>query len=107
MAVFCSSFTSWFPGMLFTYFLNYFEIVPTAPAITGITFVFTLLLLLLLLLLCLLSQAFFPSTSPLKRTVIPTTQASSFMLQDFPIICDVPNFAVIFIEAIACVLVMA
>ena len=24
MAVFCSSFTSWFPGMLFTYFLNYY-----------------------------------------------------------------------------------
>ena len=42
MAVFCSSFTSCFPGMLFTYFLNYFEIVPVAPIITGITFVFTL-----------------------------------------------------------------
>jgi hypothetical protein len=33
------------------YFLNDFEIVPVAPIITGITFVFTLLLLLLLLLL--------------------------------------------------------
>jgi len=41
MAVFCSSLTSWFPGMLLTYFLNYFEIVPVAPVITGITFVFT------------------------------------------------------------------
>jgi hypothetical protein len=41
MAVFCSSLTSWFPGMLLTYFLNYFEIVPLAPIITGITFVFT------------------------------------------------------------------
>ena len=49
MAVFCSSFTSWFPGMLLTYFLNVFEIVPVAPIMTGITFVFTLLLLLLLL----------------------------------------------------------
>ena len=54
MAVFCSSFTSCFPGMLLTYFLNDFEIVPVAPIITGITFVFTfhmpgLLLLLLLL----------------------------------------------------------
>ena len=39
MAVFCSSLTSWFPGMLLTYFLNVFEIVPVA-----------LLLLLLLLL---------------------------------------------------------
>jgi hypothetical protein len=28
MAVFCSSLTSWFPGMLLTYFLNDFEIVP-------------------------------------------------------------------------------
>ena len=41
MAVFCSSLTSWFPGMLLTYFLNVFEIVPVAPLITGITFVFT------------------------------------------------------------------
>ena len=41
MAVFCSSFTSCFPGMLLTYFLNYFEIVPVTPIITGITFVFT------------------------------------------------------------------
>ena len=41
MAVFYSSLTSWFPGMLLTYFLNVFEIVPVAPIITGITFVFT------------------------------------------------------------------
>jgi len=41
MAVFCSSLTSWFPGMLLTYFLNDLEIVPVAPIITGITFVFT------------------------------------------------------------------
>ena len=41
MAVFCSSLTSCFLGMLLTYFLNYFEIVPVAPIITGITFVFT------------------------------------------------------------------
>jgi hypothetical protein len=27
MAVFCSSLTSWFPSMLFTYFLNVFEIL--------------------------------------------------------------------------------
>ena len=40
MAVFCSSLTSCFPGMLLTYFLNDFEIVPVAPIITGITFVF-------------------------------------------------------------------
>ena len=41
MAVFCSSFTSWFPGMLLIYFLNDFEMVPVAPIITGITLVFT------------------------------------------------------------------
>ena len=41
MAVFCSSLTSCFPGMLLTYFLNYSEIVPVAPIITGVTFVFT------------------------------------------------------------------
>ena len=38
MALSCSSLTSWFPGMLLTYFLNDFEIVPVAPIITGITF---------------------------------------------------------------------
>ena len=41
MAAFCSSLTSWFPGMLLTYFLNVFEIVPVIPIITGIAFVFT------------------------------------------------------------------
>ena len=41
MAVFCSSLISCFPGMLLTYFLNDFEIVPVAPIITGIAFVFT------------------------------------------------------------------
>ena len=41
MAVFYSSLTSCFPGILVTYFLNDFEIVPVAPVITGITFVFT------------------------------------------------------------------
>ena len=41
VAVFCSSLTSWFPGMLLTYFVNNFEMVPVAPIITGITLVFT------------------------------------------------------------------
>jgi len=41
MAVFRSSLTSWFPGMLLTYFLNDSEMVPVAPIITGINFVFT------------------------------------------------------------------
>jgi len=37
MTVFCSSLTSWFPGMLLAYFLNDFEMVPLAPIFTGIT----------------------------------------------------------------------
>ena len=41
MAVFCSSLTSCFPGMLLMYFLNDCEIVPVAHIITGMTFVFT------------------------------------------------------------------
>ena len=59
MAVFCSSLTSCFPGMLLKYFLNDFEIVPVAPIITGITFVFYIphALYLLLLLLLLLAAA--------------------------------------------------
>ena len=40
MAVFWCSLTSCFPGMLLTYFLNDFEIVPVASIITAITFVF-------------------------------------------------------------------
>jgi len=40
-AVFCSSLISCFPGMLLTYFLNGFEMVPVAPVFTGITLVFT------------------------------------------------------------------
>ena len=59
MAVFHSSLTSWFPGMLLTYFLNVFEIVPVARIITCITFVLhSTLLLLLLLLLFALSNTF-------------------------------------------------
>ena len=41
MAVFCSSLTSWFPGMSLTYFLSDLEMVPVVPIITGITLVFT------------------------------------------------------------------
>ena len=41
MAVFCSSLTSCFAGVLLTYFQNDSEIVPVAPIITGIAFVFT------------------------------------------------------------------
>jgi len=41
VAVFCSSLTSWFPGMSLMYFLNDLEMVPFAPIITGITLVIT------------------------------------------------------------------
>ena len=41
MAVFCSSLTSWFPGMLLTYFLNDFEMVPVAPIIIIIIIIIT------------------------------------------------------------------
>ena len=42
MAVFWSSLTSRFLGMLLMYFLNDFQIVPVAPIITGIAFVFNI-----------------------------------------------------------------
>ena len=61
MAVFCSYLISCFSDMLLRYFVNDLEMVPVAPVVTGITFVFTFhmrcisvvrsLLLLLLLLL--------------------------------------------------------
>ena len=41
VAVFCSSITSWFPGMLLMYFLNDFVMVPVALIITGITLFLT------------------------------------------------------------------
>jgi len=46
MAVFCSSLTSWFPGMLLTYLLNEFEMVPVAPIITGITFIIIIIIII-------------------------------------------------------------
>ena len=62
VAVFCSSFTSCFPGMLLTYFLNDFETVPVAPIITGITFVFTFHMRCISLLLLLLLHKVYPRT---------------------------------------------
>ena len=51
MAVFCSSLTSWFPGMLLTYFLNDFEMVPVAPIITGITFVYIIIIIIVIIII--------------------------------------------------------
>ena len=59
MAVFCTFLTSCFPGMLLTYFLNDFEIVPVAPIIT---------LLLLLLLLFAAIEFSFGGSSPYSST---------------------------------------
>ena len=55
MAVFCSSLTSWFPGILLTYFLNVLEIVPVAPIITGITFVFTFHIIIIIIIIIIIS----------------------------------------------------
>ena len=60
MAVFCSSLISYFPGVLLTYFLNEFEIVPVAPIIAGISFVFTfhmrcisiIIIIIIIIILC-------------------------------------------------------
>jgi hypothetical protein len=40
IAVFCSSLISYSTSMLFRYCVNDFKMVPIAPVITGITFVF-------------------------------------------------------------------
>ena len=48
MAVFCSSFTSWFPGMLLMHFLNDFEMVPVAPIITGIIIIIIIIISIIL-----------------------------------------------------------
>jgi len=52
MAVFWSSLTSCFPGMLLTYFLNDYEVVPVASIIIII------IIIIIIRYGCLLSQAF-------------------------------------------------
>jgi len=47
MAVFCSSLTSWFPGISLTYFLNDLEMVPVAPIITGIIIIIIIIIIIL------------------------------------------------------------
>ena len=46
MAVFCSSLTSCFPGMLLMYYLN--EIVPVVPIITGVTFIIIIIIIIII-----------------------------------------------------------
>jgi hypothetical protein len=89
MAVLCSSLTSWFPGILLTYFLNDFEMVPVAQIITGITLVFTCIIIIIIIVIPAAAAAIvvaaiilfvlvvschkssLPSTSPLEITVTP------------------------------------
>ena len=52
MAVLFSSLTSCFPGMLLTYFLNDFEIIPVAPVITGITFIIIIIIVIVIIIIC-------------------------------------------------------
>jgi hypothetical protein len=87
MAVFCGSLTSWFPGMLLTYFLNDLGMVPVAPITTGIIVIIIIIIMLLFVVVFVVAlvschRPFLPGTS-LKPMVIPTTQVSSFSLQ-FP-----------------------
>ena len=49
IAVFCSSRTSWLPGMLSTYFLNDFEMVPVAPIITIIIIIIITIIVIITL----------------------------------------------------------
>jgi hypothetical protein len=60
MAVFCSSVNSWFPGMLLTYFLNDFEMVPVAPIITGIIFVCTIRIIIIIIIIIIITQIIRP-----------------------------------------------
>jgi len=79
MAVFWGSLTSWFPGVLLTYFLNDFEIVPVAPIITGITFVFTFYVRCLLLLLIIIIICFWRNSPPVGQDLIHEVSRSVFL----------------------------
>jgi len=73
--------------MLLRNFLNDFEMVPVAPVVTGITFVFTVYLSIIIIIVIIICnciivscrRSFLPGTS-LEPAVIPTAQASSFTL---------------------------
>ena len=56
MAVFCSSLTPCFPGMLLMNFLNDFEIVPVAPIITGIAGIIIIIIIITIIIKFLTSQ---------------------------------------------------
>jgi hypothetical protein len=47
VAVFCSSLTPWFPGMVLTYFLNAFEMVHVVPIVTDTTLVIIIIIIII------------------------------------------------------------
>ena len=84
MAIFYSSFTSWFSGMLLMYFLNDFEMVPVPPIITGITLVFTFYVVYLVS----FGTEFFALvrsvvTTPAARGIIPKVSWDSALKSSF------------------------
>jgi hypothetical protein len=71
--------TSCFPGMLLTYFLNDFEIVPVSPIITGITFVLTFhkrcvsIIIIIIIIIIISFYYLYCSLSTYNRLTIPYT----------------------------------
>ena len=92
MAVFCSSLTSWFPGMLLTYFLNNFEIVPVAPIIYFIYYYNSIWMSLVTGLFCLVLL--------LNQRWSPPLRLQDSHCSTFRIMCDVPSIAVFCSESI-------
>jgi hypothetical protein len=87
MVVFCRSLTSWFPGMLLTYFLNIIITFYTKAALVNFFFFFFFLLLLLLS-----SSLSSSSLSPLCRVFVhivlkQTMSLGSTLLQLFYCYC--------------------
>jgi hypothetical protein len=49
VAVFWSCWTPWFPGMVLTYFLNDFEMVPVTPIITGYIVIIIIIIIIIII----------------------------------------------------------
>jgi len=65
-------------------------------------FIVIIIIIIIIIIICIIvscHRPFLPGTS-LEPAVIPTTQSSSFILQYFPIMCDVPSTAVFCSESI-------
>jgi len=64
-------------------------------------FIVIIIIIIIIIIICIIvscHRPFLPGTS--LEPVIPTTQSSSFILQYFPIMCDVPSTAVFCSESI-------